>query len=137
MKRFVLDNSVCMRWLFADGDVEYASTVLRAMESGSAALAPSIWPLEAGNVICRAEARKLVSPDRSAQFVALLRDLPIEIDAMTSTFAFTETLSLARRFALSTYDAAYLELAMREQAPLATLDEALRDAARQCGTALV
>lgn len=136
MKRFVLDNSVCIRRLFADGDVEYASAVLRAMESGDVALVPSIWPLEAGNVICRVEARDLVSIDRSREFLALLNDLAIKIDPMTPTFAFGETLSLARRFSLSTYGAPRLELALRECVPLATLDEALRKGASQCEVSL-
>lgn len=137
MSRFVLDNSVCMRWLFADGDVEYASRVLRQMESGSVALVPSIWPLEAGNMICRAEARNLLTGDRSNRFLDLLRDLAIEIDPMTPTAALTQTLSLARMFSLSTYDAAYLELSIRAQLPLATLDEALREAAGRCEVKLV
>ncbi len=132
MSRFVLDNSVCMRWLLADGDVEYASRVLQQMESGSVALVPSIWPLEAGNVICRAEARKLLTAERSNRYLDLLRDLAIEIDPMTAAAAFVQTLSLARTFSLSTYDAAYLELAIRARLPLATLDEALREAADGC-----
>ena len=137
MSRFVLDNSVCMRWLFADGDVGNASRVLRQMESGSVALVPSLWALEAGNVICRAEARNLLTGDRSNRFLDLLRELAIEIDPMTATTALAQTLSLARTFSLSTYDAAYLELAIRAQLPLATLDEALRDAAGRCEVKLL
>jgi len=137
LSRFVLDNSVCMRWLFVDADVEYASSVLRRMESGSVALVPSLWPLEAGTVLCRAEARKLVTSDRSDRFLGLLRDLAIEIDPMTATSALDQTLSLARAFSLSTYDAAYLELAMRSRLPLATLDGALRKAAGRCEVKLV
>lgn len=125
-----------MRWLFADGDIEYAARMLRHMERGFGALVPAIWPLEAGNVICRAEARQLLSGARSRQFLALLNDLAIEIDPMTTTFALTETLGLAREYSLSTYDAAYLELAIREHLPLATLDEALRGAARKCQVTL-
>jgi len=48
-----------------------------------------------------------------------------------------DTLDLARQFRLSAYDAAYLELALREQLPLATLDDALQNAAREAGVALI
>ena len=64
--RFVLDNSVCMRWLFGDGgtdDLDYALRVLALLEDGSGeAVAPSIWPLEVANVIARAENRRLIDP---------------------------------------------------------------------------
>jgi predicted nucleic acid-binding protein len=44
---------------------------------------------------------------------------------------------LARTHHLSAYDAAYLELAIREGLPLATLDDDLRRAAARAGVVLV
>ena len=62
--RFVIDNSVVMRWLFGDGsleDIEYAERILEILKAeGNMAMAPAIWPLEVGNVIARAEARNLL-----------------------------------------------------------------------------
>ncbi len=46
-------------------------------------------------------------------------------------------LSLALRYDLSSYDAAYLELALRKQLPIATQDEALREAAWAAGVGVV
>jgi predicted nucleic acid-binding protein len=46
-------------------------------------------------------------------------------------------LLLARRFGLTAYDAAYLELAKRKGLPLATFDKELIEAAAQEGVALV
>lgn len=138
--RFVLDNSVVMRWLLRDGDAEriaYADRVLdRLMQDDSEALVPAIWPLEAGNVIVKAQAKGLVSEARAAAFIGLLQDMAITTDVLTTERALGDTLQLARRFRLSTYDASYLELALREGLALATLDADLRAAMAQTGTAL-
>lgn len=134
---FVLDNSVCMRWLFRDGserDLEYATHILALLEDGTnVALAPSIWPLEVANVVARAEAKGLLGEAQSAEFTSILKDMAIEIDPATSVHALDDTLQLARRFNLSAYDAAYLELALRRGAPLATLDANLGLAVEQTG----
>lgn len=137
--RFVLDNSVTMRWLFGDGsrdDLGYAERILeRLADAGTTALVPSIWALEAANVIARAESRGLITEARSREFLTLLQDMAIEPDPETFDHAFEETLHLAQRHALSAYDAAYLELSLREGVPLATLDtELLRALAETGGT---
>ena len=138
--RFVIDNSVVMRWLFGDGDsadIDYANKILGFMqEDGSVAMAPVVWPLEVGNVIVRAESRNLLPEARSAEFLALLQDMAIEIELRSSERALTDTLQLARRHKLSTYDASYLELALREGLPLATNDVGLRKALARTGGTL-
>jgi predicted nucleic acid-binding protein len=52
---------------------------------------------------------------------------------MTAARSLTEILQLARRYRLSSYDASYLELALRKGLPLATLDADLAKAARKSG----
>lgn len=59
--------------------------------------------------------------------------MAVEVDAETTQHALESTLQLARRFRLSAYDAAYLELALREGLALATLDGAMLDAAEVTG----
>lgn len=138
--RFVLDNSVVMRWLLKDGSEErlaYASQVLELLASeGTQAMVPGIWALEAANVLVKAQAKGLVSEARSAAFVGLLSDMAFATDTRTAERALGDTLQLARRFKLSSYDASYLELALREGLPLATLDDALRTAMQQMGVPL-
>ena len=138
--RFVLDNSVAMRWLFGDGSPEdsaYAERVLSLLEQeGTEAVVPSLWGLEAANVIVRAEAKGLLAEARSAEFLGLLQGMAITVDAATAGRALNDTLQLARRFKLSAYDASYLELALREGLPLATVDAALRGAVEKTGAAL-
>ena len=139
--RFVLDNSVVMRWLLQDGSDErlgYARHVLELLaQEGAEAVVPGIWALEATNVLVKAQAKGLVSEARSAAFVGLLDDMAFSTDTRTAERALGDTLQLARRFKLSSYDASYLELALREGLPLATLDDALRAAMQQTGVALV
>lgn len=135
--RFVLDNSVVMRWLLQDGSEEriaYARKVLDllAQENGEAVV-PAIWSLEAANVIAKSEAKRLVSEARASAFVGLLQTMCIQTDTHTAEHAFSQTLQLARRFKLSSYDASYLELALREGLPLATLDADLLHAMEQTG----
>lgn len=129
-----------MRWLFSDGssdDLSYASYVLRLLEDGSNdALAPAIWPLEVANVIARAEAKNLIGEAQSTEFTSTLKDMAIEIDPATAAHALDDTLQLARRFNLSAYDAAYLELALRQGIPMATLDANLHDALSRTGVAI-
>lgn len=136
--QLVLDHSVTMRWLLDDGspdDVAYADHVLELLaEPGATALVPANWALEVGNVIARAETRGVIEEARSTEFLALLQDMAIEPDHETFDRALERTLHLARRHGLSTYDAAYLELAQRKGLPLATVDADLRQAANTAGT---
>lgn len=139
--RFVLDNSVVMRWLLRDGSDErlgYAAQVLEILELQAAeTIVPGVWPLEAANVIVKAQAKGMVTEARATAFIGLLRDMRITVDASTADRALGDTLQLARRFKLSSYDASYLELALREGLPLATLDADLRQAMLQTGGRLV
>ena len=133
--RFVLDNSVTMRWFFGDGkpeELEYAGKVLDALKRDSA-LVPVTWGLEIANVIARAESKGLVTEARSGAFLEMLEGVDIEVDAATFVHALSDTLQLARRYNLSAYDASYLELALRQGIMLATLDEDLKKAALKAG----
>ena len=132
---FVLDSSVSMRWLFGDGrpqDIGYASSVLVAMENVSA-IVPVTWGLEVANVIARAESRDLMTEARSQTFLDMLKRAAIEVDMATFAYALSDTLQLMRRYRLSAYDASYLELALRLDLPLATLDENLQKAMTKAG----
>jgi predicted nucleic acid-binding protein len=136
---FVIDNSVVMRWFFGDGkpqDLNYARGVLDAMKSANATV-PSIWGCEVANVISRAEAQGLVTVARSEAFLEMLAGVAIEVDAASADYALSSTLNLARRYKLSSYDASYLELALRHGLALATLDVDLRKAAKKAGVEIL
>ena len=134
----VLDNSISMRWLLPsekNSDNVYAHRVLNALRQ-SEALVPNLWTLEAANVISKFEARGYITEARSQAFVELLSRLNIVTDSATSIHALGDTLNLARRYKLSSYDAAYLELALRTGLSIATLDADLIKAAKKAGVAL-
>jgi predicted nucleic acid-binding protein len=130
---FVLDNSVAMRWLLPSpkaADQKYADKVLQTFADVDA-LVPSLWHLEVVNVLMEAERRVEIDAGEVERFISHLENLPVHVDRATVKQAFSRTLSLARIYKLSSYDAAYLELAIREDLPLATLDRDLRKAAKK------
>ena len=133
MTDFVLDNSVSMRWLLESekpADQKYAESVLTNFVDADA-LVPNLWHLEVVSVLLGAEKRCEVSVGETERFIAQLEYLPIQVDPLTSHQSFSRTLALARTYKLSSYDAAYLELAIREGLPLATLDKHLIKAAKK------
>lgn len=131
MADFIIDNSVVMAWCFADEESSYADKTLGSLESREA-LAPSIWPLELGNVLLVAERRKHLNESDVIRFLALINDLPITVVQESPERMTKEILALARERQISTYDASYLDLAMREGLPIATQDTGLKKAAKKC-----
>ena len=132
---FVLDASVALLWLVPQSNpagVAYADATLNSLKE-SQALVPSLCALEIANVVAKIEAKGIVTEADSQRFIALLGRLNIVTDPATATHALGATLNLARRYKLSAYDAAYLELALRTGLPLATLDVNLTKAATKAG----
>jgi len=133
MTAFVLDNSVAMRWLLASNkasDQKYAESVLKSMVN-TEAVVHNLWHLEAANVLLGAINRQDVEIAEVERFTVQLENLPVAVDTLTANQVFGHTLSLAKAYRLSSYDAAYLELALREGLPLATLNKDLLRAARK------
>ena len=77
--------------------------------------------------------RKRLTVVETTNLLKLIGDLPILTDEASSHRALREVLVMARASGLTTYDASYLELAIRSGRPLATKDHALLAAARQIG----
>jgi predicted nucleic acid-binding protein len=129
--RFVVDNSIVMAWCFEDERNEYADSVLECLAAGEA-FVPAIWPLEVGNVLLVAERKKRLSEASIIRFLNLVNNLPITVEQETPERMLKEILSLARENGLSTYDASYLDLAMRLGLPVSTKDKVLLKAAKKC-----
>ncbi len=132
---FVLDCSITVAWLFEDESTPQTDELLDRLKD-SGALVPALWRLELGNVLARAERLNRITAAQIADYLDLLDRSPIVADTETESRAFREILTLARNEDLTTYDAAYLELAVRRRLPLATLDKELIRAAHrvQLGT---
>lgn len=132
---FVVDNSIVMTWCFQDEANKYADAVLNRLTEATA-IVPSVWPLEVLNVLLVAERRQRLQQTDSARFLALLSQLPIIVDQSRLESRMGELLALGRANHLSSYDAVYLELAMRQAVPIATLDQRLIAAARSVAVPL-
>jgi predicted nucleic acid-binding protein len=133
---FVVDCSMAMAWLFHDEATPKTAALLRRL-ANETALVPAWWFIEVTNVLAMAERKGRITPTQSDVFIADLGKLGIERDDEASDRAFTHLLALCRTHRLTSYDAIYLDLAIRRSLPLATLDEDLRRAARKMGIGLL
>ena len=128
MTSFVLDASVAVAWCFDDESTPAAWALLDRLRTTPAHV-PALWALEIGNILLGAEKRQRITRARAVAFLGILGDLDIRVDPALPGRAFRDVLPLAREQRLTTYDATYLELAMRLGLPLATKDRALARAA--------
>jgi len=129
---FVLDASISAAWAF--DEVSAAASQARRRMRRESALAPSLWWFEMRNALIQGERRGRFTETRSARFLRFISRLAITLDRAPDE---GRVLALARRHRLTVYDAAYLELAVREALPLATLDAELAAAAQAEQVALI
>ena len=125
----VLDCSISVAWVLEDERSAAADSVFDlVVETG--VVAPWLWWAEIRNALVVSERRGRTTADDTAEALAALGRLVMRLD---DTPEGADVLRLARRHGISAYDAIYLELALREQRPLATLDRRLARAARAAG----
>ena len=132
---FVLDNSVVTGWYLPDQATAYTQAMATRLEADRA-IVPALWQLEFANVLKTACTRGTLTLDAARQIVDTVAMLPIEIDSGVAPGP-RQLLELAMRYSLSSYDAAYLELAMRNGLPIASQDRRLREASLQAGIGLL
>ena len=133
---FVVDCSMAMAWLFHDEATPKTTALLNRLAIETA-LVPAWWFIEITNVLAMAERKGRITATQSDAFIADLSKLAIERDEEAPDRAFTHLLPLCRAHRLTSYDAIYLELAIRRSLPLATLDADLRKTAKKLGVGLV
>lgn len=134
--QFVLDCSVAISWCLVDENNDYANSIL-AMMPDCEAFVPAIWSLEIANVLLVAERRNRMTTEQSEEAITLLQSLLIQVDTVTEAKALSTIFRLGRQEALASYDAAYLELALRLGLPLATIDTRLAEAATRCSVNII
>lgn len=123
---FVLDASVTVSWALEDEEDPVAITA-QVMAATQTVYVPAIWWFEVRNVLLVNERRRRLTARDTSTFLNALGRAKLQVDQRPIE---ASVLALARTHRLTVYDAAYLELAMREALPLATLDHALAAAAR-------
>jgi predicted nucleic acid-binding protein len=133
---FVVDCSITMAWLFHDEATPKTAALLTRLATETA-LVPAWWFIEITNVLAMAERKGRITPIQSDAFVADLGKLGIERDDEAPNRAFTHLLALCRTHRLTSSDAIYLDLAVRRNLPLATLDDDLRKSAKKLGVRLL
>lgn len=132
MSPLVIDSSIALSWCFEDEASPKTDRLFERVRDGTA-FVPALWHLEVANVLLQAEKRGRIGRSEVAVRLTLISDLPVFVDSETTMRAWRDTVDLARRNRLTTYDAAYLELSLRRGLPLATKDRKLFSAARQMG----
>ena len=130
MSRFVLDASIVLTWCFPDEHAQKAREVSELIAAGDTPIVPAFWRHEILNALLVGERRNRITRRLIQAFIADLNRLPVAVDQqVTPEVVFNTTQALSRKHGLTAYDAAYLEIAMRDRCPLATADDDLKRAA--------
>jgi predicted nucleic acid-binding protein len=138
LKRFVLDASVALAWVVDRNPDPYAAGVQQRASSGDRATVPAFWQLEISNVLAVVHRRGLLSAQEIDEGLKYYEGfLARHTDIVTALPSMRELLRRALELGLTSYDAMYIDLALTENLPLATLDKGLRTAAVKAGVALL
>ena len=137
VERLVVDASIAVAWVHPGQAAPATDALLARIGEGTQVVVPALWPLEMANVLLVLERRRKLRADERATALAALRELSCTVDHEMSALAFAHLSQLASDLSLSVYDAAYLELALRLNVPLACKDGALREAAKKRGVAVL
>ena len=132
MASLVVDASVGAAWFLPDEATAFTEAALAATATGEVWV-PALWLLEIGNMLLNAQRRKRITAVKREELAQAASALRLRIDREPVSIAAIDL--LAARHQLSSYDAAYLELALRRKIPLATLDTALLKAMPKEGVA--
>jgi predicted nucleic acid-binding protein len=124
---FVLDCSVTLSWLLPDEDGRETDALADELER-TTAIVPAIWPYEVANALLVAQRRARIARSDSIRVRRALAVLPIEVETMPADHVLSVVSDLAGQLEVTSYDAAYAELAIRRRLSLATLDARLRKA---------
>lgn len=125
-----------MAWCFSDVGT-HKTAELQARLISEAAFVPTFWSIEVANLLALAHERQRISYSDATEFLRLLSELSFEVDSRPLSELLEKVFPLARAHRLTSYDAAYLELALRRHLPLATLKSELRAVANSLGIELL
>jgi len=131
----VIDSSAALSCCFED-EASARSDASFEQVRDQGAVVPGLWHLEVANVLLQAKKRGRITTADVTMRPHLIAELPIATDNEATARAWHEILALARTEGLTTYDATYLELAIRRGLPLVTKDGALVAAAGRTGVAI-
>ena len=128
-----MDASVGFAWVYEDQATSETDHLLHELAAGAVAVVPAMWFLEVANVLLTAQRRNRLTQAQRKTALEKLGAMQFIVDDDAARSAFGKTSDLAEKYGLTVYDAHYLEVALRRKLPLASRDEALRQAAKRCG----
>jgi len=127
----VLDASAAMGWMVDTPPPRIALRAFRLLQSGTIGVIPELWYYEVSNALITAERRGRASAQLVSSHVSDIERLAAFLEVSPTTPS--ALIAAARQSGLTAYDAAYFELALRRNLPLATLDDTMRAAAQKAG----
>lgn len=130
---FVVDASVVIARLMGEEHPGFGYELARRLDKDQW-IAPALWWFEVRNALMINERRHRLTEEETTEHLGRLAEVPVAVDIAPDE---TAIMTLARQHRLTVYDATYLELALRERLPLATLDASLAEATRREGVAVV
>lgn len=130
---FIVDASVGFAWVYQGQATPETDHLLNEVAAGGTVVVPALWLLEMSNVLLMAQRRHRLTGGQRKAAMEKLTAMQLTVDEEGTRNAFGKTSELAEKYGLTIYDATYLELALRRSLPLASRDEALRNAAKKCG----
>lgn len=136
MTRIVLDCSAAIAGLLPDERDASAGRLLDYVVDNGAVV-PMLWSLEMANTMLMVQRRGRISRSDRLAAIDQIGKLPISVDGETTALIWSRIFPLAEEYGLTIYDAAYLELAVRLNLPLATRDNQLADAGRRAGLTIL
>ncbi|MDP3896404.1 MAG: type II toxin-antitoxin system VapC family toxin [Mesorhizobium sp.] len=131
----VVDSSVALNWVMPDEDRQFTEALMDSV-SLTGAVVPPLFHIEVGNSLLVGARRQRITGEFIHGALDLIRQLPLRIDKSSADYVWSSTIEIAAEYGLTLYDATYLELAIRLDLPLATLDTKLAHAATISGLAL-
>ncbi len=130
---FVADSSIAVAWAVPSQSGRASEILLNDVASGRPFVVPVLWMFEAGNSLLVLKRRRRITEEQYSRARGALGRLNPDVDEDGPRLALGKIGELAEEYALSVYDATYLELAQRRRVPLASRDAALISAAERCG----
>ena len=134
---FVVDASMAFAWVKPSQASAESDALLDRIVQGARVVVPPLWFLEVANGLLVAQRRRLLTASERTRALARLSGLTLTVDDVDASVAFDRTSTLAARYRLSVYDAAYLEVALRRSLPIASRDKTLLSAAARAGAAVI
>ncbi len=135
MTYLVLDASIPIGWMVDAPAPRLALRALHLLQSGTIGVVPDLWYYEVSNALIMAERRGRASAQVVSSHVSDIERLAAFLELSPTTPS--ALVAAARQSGLTAYDAAYFELALRRNLPLATLDDKMRAAAQKAGIELL